>query len=232
MGKIQSKSISTKNKTGLTKNGYDKFKEYNGKFYTGMKIGRLHRWHYDKGEWKEKKVTPDKWEFTFNVMKRRIAHAPEGSGVPVGTGYHWFIFAHQFAEKVNANDYLTQMVGLKFKLAHKRVGKKTWNASQKKQAQELIDIMEDLIAQLRKEPEESVSLPIEFEYKNKPYKGECIPVLSMCSDGVCHELDVTLNKKHLGIIRNSEKGWKINELKGETGLVKEIGKQIEELYMK
>ena len=36
---------------------YNSFKEYQGQQYTGMKIGRSHKWYYDKGEWKEKKVT-------------------------------------------------------------------------------------------------------------------------------------------------------------------------------
>ena len=29
------------------------------------------------------------------VTKRRAGHAPEGSGVPVGTEYHWYIVAHR-----------------------------------------------------------------------------------------------------------------------------------------
>src|SRR4051812_35223442 len=37
---------------------YDDFKQYEGQRYTGMKIGRNHKWHYDRGEWKEKKITP------------------------------------------------------------------------------------------------------------------------------------------------------------------------------
>lgn len=53
-----------------------------------MKVGRTHKWYYDKGEWKEKKVTPDKWQFTSNVTKRRAGIVPEGSGVPLGTEYH------------------------------------------------------------------------------------------------------------------------------------------------
>src|SRR5437870_1990303 len=59
---------------------YDQFKEFEGKRYTGMKIGRSHKWYYDKGEWKETKVTPDKWQFTYAVTKRRAGKAPEGSG--------------------------------------------------------------------------------------------------------------------------------------------------------
>ena len=81
---------------------YNSFKDFQGKQYTGMKIGRSHKWNYDKGVWRETKVTPDRWELTFNVIKRRAGHAPEGSGAPVGTAYHWFILSHQYVEKLNA----------------------------------------------------------------------------------------------------------------------------------
>ncbi len=37
---------------------YDEFKEFERKKYTGMKIGRTHSWHYEQGEWKEKKASP------------------------------------------------------------------------------------------------------------------------------------------------------------------------------
>src|SRR5919201_5741221 len=93
---------------------YNEFKEFEGRRYTGMKIGRSHKWYYDQGEWKEKKVTPDKWQFTYAVTKRRKGKAPEGSGVPVGTEYHWYILAHQFVKKLNANDYSTEMTAMKF----------------------------------------------------------------------------------------------------------------------
>src|SRR5436190_18665902 len=55
--------------------------------------------------------------------------APEGSGVPVGTQYHWYVIAHQIVSKLNANDYSTSLTGFKFKLAHKRADKETWSAS-------------------------------------------------------------------------------------------------------
>jgi hypothetical protein len=35
---------------------YNEFKDYEGQRYTGMKIGRSHKWYYDRGEWKEKKI--------------------------------------------------------------------------------------------------------------------------------------------------------------------------------
>src|SRR5215213_6274316 len=86
---------------------YNEVKEFEGHQYTGMKIGRSHKWYYDKGEWKETKITPDLWEISYAVTKRRAGKAPEGSGVPVGTEYHWYILAHQNVSKVNANDYTT-----------------------------------------------------------------------------------------------------------------------------
>ena len=102
---------------------YNKFKEFEGKQYTGMKIGRSHKWYYDKGEWKEKKITPDLWEIRYEVTKRRAGKAPKGSGAPVGTGYHWYILAHQEVLKLNEDDYTTVLSGLKYKIAHKRAAK-------------------------------------------------------------------------------------------------------------
>ena len=130
---------------------YNRFKEFEGKPYTGMKVGRGHTWIYDKGPWKETKITPDKWEMSYAVTKRRKGHAPEGSGVPVGTKYHWYIFAHQIVEKLNANDYSTEMVGLKYKLAHQRANKDNWNISEKAQKKRLLRILQELVANLEEE---------------------------------------------------------------------------------
>ncbi len=127
---------------------YNKFKEFEGQQYTGMKIG-----YYDNGEWKEKKITPDEWEINYAVTKRRAGKAPEGSGVPVGTEYHWYILAHQHARKLNANDYTTTLSGLKFKLAHKRFDKETWSASDNAQRKKLIKILQQMITQLQKQVE-------------------------------------------------------------------------------
>jgi hypothetical protein len=76
-----------------TRSSYDRVKEFRGKRYTGMQVGRSHKWRYDAGEWKERKVTPDRWEFSYAVTKRRAGRAPEGSGAPVGTAYHWYVIA-------------------------------------------------------------------------------------------------------------------------------------------
>jgi hypothetical protein len=128
---------------------YNEYKEFEGKQYTGMKVGRSHKWYYDKSEWKEKKITPDKWEFTYAVNKRRAGHAPEGSGVPVGTEYHWYILAHQNVRKLDANNYTTSMTGLKYKLAHKRAEKEKWNATDNTQRKQIIHLLQELIDQLK-----------------------------------------------------------------------------------
>jgi hypothetical protein len=146
--------IIQKEKNGIKKDiskTYEEYKKFEGKQYTGMKVGRSHKWYYDKGEWKEKKVTPDKWEFTYAVNKRRAGQAPEGSGVPVGTEYHWYILAHQNVRKLNANSYTTSMTGLKYKLAHKRAEKVKWNESDNAQRKRLIQILEELTGQLKRE---------------------------------------------------------------------------------
>lgn len=203
---------------------YNEFKDFEGKQYSGMKIGRSHNWYYDKGEWKETKITPDLWEISYAVTKRRKGKAPEGSGVPVGTGYHWYIMAHQNVSKLNANDYTTAMTGLKFKLAHKRADKEKWSASTKSQRKKLADFLKKIVAQLEMDP-----VQLEFEYKGTTYKGEAVPLTDTCHDGVCDQLDVTLNDHHLGLIFYDGKNWKMKYVK-DAKLVETIGAEITMWY--
>jgi hypothetical protein len=143
-----------KKRNGIKKDiskSYNEFKEFEGKKYSGMKVGGTHKWYYDRGEWKEKKLTPDKWQFTYNVAKKRARNAPEGSGVPVGTEYHWYILANQNVKKMDANNYTTSMTGLKYKLAHKRADKNYWSSSDDAQRKRLIEILEDLIENVKME---------------------------------------------------------------------------------
>lgn len=142
------KKIETKNDNS---NSYNAFKDFKGKKYTGMKIGRSHTWHYDQGDWKEKKQTPDLWEIHYNVKKRRAGKAPEQSGVPVGTEYHWYILAHQNVRKLDANTYSTALNGFKFKLAHKRADHENWNISYRGQRKRLITLFQSFIRQLEME---------------------------------------------------------------------------------
>jgi len=130
---------------------YNRFKIFQGKQYTGMAVGRSHKWYYDKGIWIDKKITPDKWMISYAVTKRRAGKAPEGSGVPVGTEYHWYILAHQMVKKLDANSYSTELNGLKFKLAHKRKDKEKWNISDETQRKHLIKILQRFIKELETE---------------------------------------------------------------------------------
>jgi len=120
-----------------------------------MRVGGRHNWCYRPGEWEETKVAPDKWQFTFAVNKRRKWAAPEGSGAPTGTQYHWYVLAHQNVRKLDANEYTTSMTGVKYKLAHRRPGSVEWSANGRVQLRQLIRILEENLEELRKELEES-----------------------------------------------------------------------------
>src|SRR5438067_9643679 len=149
------KRSSTKRSTNEAKSdlavSYNEFKEHEGQRNTGMKIGRSHKWYYDKGEWKEKKITPDLWQIGYAVTKRRAGRAPEGSGVPVGTEYHWYIVAHQNTTKRSANDYTTSLAGLKLKVAHRRAGSERWSATPRTQRKRMIMFLRSVIADLEKQ---------------------------------------------------------------------------------
>lgn len=152
----RSRTVSTprtaRNSTARSgRGGYDAFKFVDGKRYTGMAIGRGHTWRYDQGEWKEKKVSPERWEISYAVTKRRKGHAPEGSGAPVGTEYHWYILAHQVVRKLDANQYSTAMTGSKFKLAHKRADKEEWSLDDPRQRRQVIRLLEEELKRLKAE---------------------------------------------------------------------------------
>lgn len=137
------------------RNSYDRAKEFQGRRYTGMAVGRGHKWKYDPGDWTEKKVTPDKWELHYAVNKHRKGRAPEGSGAPVGTSHHWYILADQVVTKLDANTYSTEMKGIKYKLAHKRADKEGWSASERAQKRRLVQILREMIAELERPPSEA-----------------------------------------------------------------------------
>jgi hypothetical protein len=152
--KTSKKQIVIRKKRAVKKDlakTYNEFKEFEGQQYTGMKVGRSHKWNYDKGVWKETKVTPDLWEINFAVTKRRAGKAPEGSGVPVGTEYHWYILAHQNVRKLDANSYSTALSGLKFKIAHRRVDHEKWSITEAGQKKRLIKFLKETIAKLEVE---------------------------------------------------------------------------------
>ena len=79
---------------------------------------------------------------------------------------------------------------------------------------------ERIIAQLEKEP-----VPLEIEYDGKTFVGEAIPINQTCHDGVCDELDITLNDQHLGIIKCTKGGWKMDGV-NDKKFINAIGEEI------
>ena len=218
---VKKKTAATKKTTSKKAikpgvNGYDKFKIFDGAQYTGMPIGKSHKWYYDKGEWHEKKITPDRWAINYSVIKRRAGHAPEGSGVPVGTGYHWFILSHQFVHKLDENDYTTHMIGIKLKLAHKRAGKKEWNISDNTQQNHLIKILEAFVDELKADPSLLDIIPINVTHNNIEYEGMAIPLMDSCVNGRCNEFDIILNNENKGVLRCTKNGWRMTHLKPQS----------------
>lgn len=131
---------------------YDDLKEFQGRPYSGMSVGGEHEWIYPNGRWRERKVAPDRWEFTFSSRKERERRAPEGSGVPTGTQFHWYLLAHQRVRKIDKDSYTTFMEGLKCKVAHKRPHWRKWSDEYPDQVPErerLIRILEEELASLR-----------------------------------------------------------------------------------
>lgn len=135
--------------------GYDRLKQYNGSRYSGMKVGASHKWYYDQGVWKERKVTPDQWNIFYQTTKRRAGHAPEESGAPVGTKYNWLIVSHQMVDKLDANSYMTCLEGKKFKVAHLRASKGKWNIGEQAQREKVIQYLQQVIRELEQADERS-----------------------------------------------------------------------------
>jgi hypothetical protein len=130
---------------------YNEVKDFNGQKYTGMQVGGSHSWRYDKGIWKETKITPDKWKFEFDCLKSRMHQAPSETGALDKTEYHWYIIADQKVVKMDENTYNTIMKGAKFKIGHKRPNWNNWNYQYHHESYEdkIIKILEEVIAQLK-----------------------------------------------------------------------------------
>ena len=133
---------------------YNYLKKYDDKVYTGMRIGGQHKWHYDHGKWLEVKKTTDKWTIAFDSIKTRFHVAPNNSGAKIGTKYHWYIIADQIVTKLDANSYMTNMTGVKFKIGRKRPNWRQFSYKyprQKSYKERVIEILEDTIKKLKEE---------------------------------------------------------------------------------
>ena len=133
---------------------YDDPKVWQGRRYSGMRVGGRHDWDYPDGRWQETKVAPDQWDFTFRSTKRRRRHAPEGSGAEPGTKFHWFLLAHQRVRKVDEDTYETFMEGSKWKVAHRKPRWSKWSSEYDEQLparDRVAQILEDTARGLRGE---------------------------------------------------------------------------------
>ena len=131
---------------------YDDVKEFNGRKYMGMPVGGRHVWSYPNGTWKEEKVDPDAWVFSFESIKKRIRAAPERSGAPANTEYHWYIQADQRVRKLDKDTYETLMGGVKHKLSHKRPHWRKWSSQYEDNISDrdrVIMILEDMLDKLK-----------------------------------------------------------------------------------
>ena len=112
--------------------------------------------------------------------------------------------------KLNADDYSTVLSGLKYKIAHKRAAKGNWSASASAQRKTLLKFLKEMMAQLEKDP-----IPLKFTYNDIEYKGEAIRVPGTCSNGVCYDLDINLNGRHVGMLHKLKNSWKIEGVEDE-----------------
>jgi site-specific recombinase XerD len=71
----------------------------------------------------------------------------------IGTYNIYRMHLHQFFKwlYLDANSYATSMTGLKYKLAHKRIGREKWSSTDNVQRKLLIQILQELIDQLKME---------------------------------------------------------------------------------
>jgi hypothetical protein len=184
---------------------YNEFKEHEGQRYTGMKIGRSHKWYYDRGEWKETKITPDLWQIGYAVTKRRAGRAPEGSGVPVGTEYHWYVLAHQNVAKQTANEYTTSLSGLKFKIAHKRAGSEKWSATPRTQRKRMITFLRHVLADLEKQSDRESALVARKTPPRNKSKGRMPRPIMKRTTGRPHRRSRMPPRRHAGDVRREQR---------------------------
>lgn len=139
------------------KSSYQEKKEHKGKSYSGMRVGRTHRWEYRDGVWHEKKVEPSRWEIAFASNKHRKAKAPEGSGAGPGSGYHWLIIADQWVQKKDANTYATLMEGEKHLVSFRKPEWDSWNtqfANQPSARKKTIKLLRQVLERLEEQEKE------------------------------------------------------------------------------
>lgn len=67
-----------------------------------------------------------------------------------------------------------------------------------------------MVSQLEKKP-----VPLKFTYKDVEYKGEGIPAPGACINGVCYDLNINLNGRHIGMLHRLKNSWRIEGVENE-----------------
>lgn len=150
--------------------GYDDPKRHGERTYSGMSVGGAHDWTYPDGRWRERKVTPDRWEVHFRSAKTRRRPAPVGSGAPPGTMFHWLVLGHQRVRKVDQDTYQTLLEGVKWKIGHRRPHWRRWSTEYPEQAsarERTIQALEDALERLKAE-RDADSPPLEETLSEVP----------------------------------------------------------------
>jgi hypothetical protein len=68
-------------------------------------------------------------------------------------------------------------------------------------------------------------VPLELNYKGRTFVGQARPLRGSCSEGVCFELDITLNDEYLGTIHSTKSGWTMDKISDQE-FINAIGEQI------
>ena len=77
-----------------------------------------------------------------------------------------------------------------------------------------------MMSQIDKEP-----VPLKFTYKDVEYKGEGVPVPGACINGVCYDLDINLDGRHVGMLNRLKNSWKIEGVENDK-FVNAIGEVV------
>ena len=147
-GVVMAKANRQARARSTNRSSYDAFKDYEGRRYTGMKIGRGHKWRYDEGDWIEKKLRLKNGRSGSRPSSADAATHPRARAfrrAPSTTGTCWPIRARASSTRTPTRPTWS---ATNSELAHKRADKGTWSASEKARRAHLIKILKQMIADL------------------------------------------------------------------------------------
>jgi hypothetical protein len=63
---------------------YNDYKEFEGRKYTGMRVGGVHHWYYENGEWKEKKKHQTNGNSLMQLIRKEHGMLQRAQGLQLG----------------------------------------------------------------------------------------------------------------------------------------------------